>query len=122
MSDLNNFSFTGRLTKDALFKTLPSGKTLLEVNVANNTGFGEYAKTNWLKVKMWGDKGSKIKDYLTKGTLISGSGELTTEEWEDKQGKLNTNLVVTVLNIQILKSVKKEETSEEKISEEDLIY
>ena len=27
MSDLNNFSFTGRLTKDASFKTLPSGKT-----------------------------------------------------------------------------------------------
>lgn len=105
MSDINSFTFTGRLSKDAQFKQLPSGKSILELNVANNIGYGDYAKTNWLKVKMWGERGANIAPILTKGSLVGGSGELTTEEWTSNQDNTkHTDLVVTVTNIQILSS------------------
>ena len=46
MADLNQFTCTGHLTHDAEYKTLPSGKGLLVVPIAVNTGFGNYAKTS----------------------------------------------------------------------------
>lgn len=116
MADLNSWAITGNLTKDAEFKTLPSGKGLLECNVACNIGFGQYKKTIWIKVQQWGDYGKNIVDYLKKGIKIACSGELTTEEWESKaDGKMHTNLILKVFGIQILTPKKKDEdeTSEE---------
>ena len=57
MADLNNFAFTGRCTQDAVIRDLASGKKVLSVNVAVNTGYGDYKKTLFIKVQMWGDRG-----------------------------------------------------------------
>lgn len=100
MADLSNYCFTGRVAKDAEFKVLSSGKKLLQLTVANNVGFGDFAKTNWLTVKMWGDRGEKIAQYLKKGTTVTGAGELSTEDWTGSDGKTRTNIVITVMNIQ----------------------
>lgn len=108
MADLSCYSFTGRLTKDAAIKTLPSGKTLLELDVANNIGFGDFARTNWLKVKKWGENNAGLISLLVKGSLITASGELSTETWRSNNGETHTNLVVTVFNIQILSSKKQD--------------
>lgn len=108
MADLSCYSFTGRLTKDAAIKTLPSGKTLLELDVANNIGFGDFARTNWLKVKKWGENNAGLISLLVKGSLITASGELSTETWRSNNGETHTNLVVTVFNIQILNSKKQD--------------
>lgn len=113
MADINNFTITGRLVRDAEFKTLPSGKSLLEMSVAVNTGYGQYKKTTWVKVQQWGDRGANVAAYLIKGTLIGCTGELTTQQWEGKQdGQIHTDLVLSTMNVQILSS-KKQESSEE---------
>lgn len=103
MADLNCWAITGRLVKDADFKTLPSGKQVLECSVAVNTGYGGYKKTTWVKVQQWGNRGANIAPYLTKGSTIATSGELTTQQWEGKQdGSLHTDLVLSAMNIQLL--------------------
>jgi single-strand DNA-binding protein len=102
MSDINAFTFTGRLGADAKVKTFPSGKSMMECSVANNTGYGDYAKTNWLKVKMYGDRVKNISQIFTKGALVGGTGELTTDTWEGKDGLQHTDIVVSVLNLQLL--------------------
>lgn len=102
MSDLSSYAFTGRLTKDAEFKTLASGKKLLQMNVANNIGYGDFAKTNWLTVKMWGDKGANLAQHLTKGTVITAAGELSTDDWTDSNGTVHTQIVVTVFSVQMI--------------------
>lgn len=104
MADVNVFVFTGRLTADAQYRTLASGKNLLSANVAVNTGIGEYKKTTFVKVQWWGDKGKNIQSYLTKGTLIGTSGVLSTSEWDTKEGVHKTDIVVDVMNIQLLGS------------------
>ena len=108
MADLNNWSITGRLTADAEYKTLASGKNLLVMNVAVNTGFGEYAKTTFVKVQQWGDRGGKIVDYLRKGTLIACSGELSTNEWSTREGEKRVDLQLTTNSLQLYKKKKAE--------------
>lgn len=102
MADLNSFSFTGRCSKNAEIKSV-NGKVLMEVDVANNVGYGNYAKTNWLKVKMWGDRCNNIVSIFEKGALVAGQGELTINEWTGNNGVQHTDLVVTVNNLLLLK-------------------
>jgi single-strand DNA-binding protein len=99
MADLNNFAFTGRLTKDAEYRTLASGKGVLTMSVAVNTGYGDYKKTTYIKAQLWGERGSKIAAYLLKGKLIATCGTLTTNEYDTKDGVHKTELVCDVQNI-----------------------
>lgn len=118
MADLNSFAFTGRLTKDAAIKDV-NGKTLMELDVANNIGYGDYAKTNWLKVKMWGDRCNNIAPIFKKGSLVSGQGELNITEWTNiNTGEKHVDPVITVMNVQLLASKKAENAEEPEYSEE----
>lgn len=102
MADLNAFSFTGRLTRDARITTLASGKQLLTADVAINTGYGDYKKTLYVKVQQWGSSGANIVQYLTKGKLVSATGELSRNEWQNNEGKTYVDFVVDVRSIQML--------------------
>ena len=105
MADVNSFAFTGRVGADAKVKQLPSGKFVMEVSVANNTGYGDYKKTTWLKVKMFGDRVNNVYNLFTKGSLVGGCGELTTDTWEGKDGP-HFDVIVTVQNLQLLSKPK----------------
>jgi single-strand DNA-binding protein len=101
MSDINQLTVTGRLTRDAEMKTLPTGTELLTFDLAINNGFGQYAKTIFVTVDVWGKSGNKIVQYLVKGKQVGVSGELQVQKWQDKNGGgerskmvLSTNAVV----------------------------
>ena len=111
MADINNWAVTGHITKDAEYKTLATGKGLLTVSIANNTGYGDYKKTLFIKVQQWGERGQNLVQYLKKGTLIGCTGTLSTNEWDSKNdGTHHTDLQLDVSNIQILSS--KQESTE----------
>lgn len=121
MADLNNFAFTGRLSKDAETKNI-NGKTLVEMDVANNTGYGDYKKTTWLKVKWWGDRAANAAPIFTKGALVTGAGQMTTDTYTGRDNKEHTNIVVTVMGLDVLSKPKgndsqgaEPETSEEPV-------
>lgn len=100
MSDMNVMSVTGRLTKDAEFKTVgTNGKLLLTLDVAVNTGFGDSKQTLFMKVNMWGDRGEKIVSFLKKGTLVAVSGQLSVNTWTGKDGEQRQDLVITTYNL-----------------------
>lgn len=112
MADINVFTITGRLTKDAVVRTLASGKKVLTADTAVNTGYGDYKKTLFVKVQMWGDRGEKIKQYLTKGQPIGCSGSLSRNEWgEDDNKKVDFVLDVNMDGIQLLGSGKKQDSN-----------
>lgn len=104
MADINSFAFTGRLTKDAEYKTLASGKGLLVANVAINTGFGDYKKTLYAKVQQWGESGQNIVKYLTKGALVGSVGEVSLNSWTSQEGKQYTDVQIDVRFLNILSS------------------
>lgn len=114
MADINVMTFTGRLTSDATYKVTTTGKCLLTMNVAVNTGFGQYSKTVFLKVQQWGERGAKVCPFCKKGQLIGGSGELSTNSWTTSNGNARTDLVVDVLSFQLLGSKKENEQTPQK--------
>jgi len=120
MADLNSFTFTGRLTKDAQLKTLSTGKQLLEANVAVNTGFGEYRKTLYVKVNLWGARGEKVAGFMKKGGLIGAIGVLSKNVWQGNDGLEHTDLVVDAADLQMLsnKRTEAESSTEESSTEE----
>lgn len=105
MADLNSCTLTGRLTRDAELVTLPEGKQILKCSIAVNTGYGQYAKTTYVKVQQWLNAGSTcgIKQYLVKGALIGCSGEISLSSWTTQAGETRSELVLTTFGIQILK-------------------
>lgn len=111
MSDINNFSITGRLTQDATYRTLASGKGVLTCNVAINSGYGDYKKTLFVKVQQWGERGQKLAPYLTKGKPIACVGELSRNEWDSKEGNHNVEFVVDTPAIQLIGSMKQDTKS-----------
>ncbi|MDO9215561.1 MAG: single-stranded DNA-binding protein [Methylococcales bacterium] len=89
----NVFSFAGITGADAEVRYLPSGTAVLNVNVANNVGYGDKRQTLWIRVALFGKPAEgTLKDYLKKGTHVFVSGELTQREYKANDGTIRTSL------------------------------
>lgn len=89
----NVFSFTGACGNDAEVRYLPSGMAVLNVNVANNVGYGDRRQTLWIRVALFGKPAEgTLKDYLKKGQQVFVSGELTQREYKANDGTMRTSL------------------------------
>ena len=103
MSDLNNVSLTGRLTKDAERKVFPnSGTVYAQFDIANNTGFGQYSKTSYFKCKMIGKGAEAVLPYLKKGQLIGVTGTLESNDWTNQSGQNVKDWLLTTTSVQLL--------------------
>ena len=107
MSDMNVCTFTGRLTKDAVVKTVgQKGTQLTEFAIANNTGFGQYAKTNFFNVQVWGQAGVAVAQYLIKGKSVGVSGTLENAKWTGQDGVTHDSWVLSCNQVTLLADAK----------------
>ena len=113
MADLNVWAVTGRLTKDAEFRTLASGKALLSFDIAVNTGWGEYAKTTYVRVQQWGERGKNLVQHLKKGKPVAVSGSLSVNTWTGKDGVERQQLALDTTSVQMLSLGQAEKREEE---------
>jgi single-strand DNA-binding protein len=105
--DLNNCTFTGRLTRDAEKKILPTGTELVTFDIAINTGWGDYAKTLYVTINLWGKSGTGAYPYLLKGVCVGVSGEIELQQWISKQdGSTQKKLQLGCNKISLLGSPK----------------
>lgn len=110
MADLNNVSFTGRLTKDAVKKVLPTGTGLVTFSLANNTGWGDYAKVLYLECNLWGKQGESLLKYLLKGKQVAVSGTLELQKWTSAQdGTEKQKNVINCRDVILLSSAASQE-------------
>lgn len=107
MSDLNVCSFTGRLTKDAEIKLIGAKQTpCCEFSMANNTGFGQFEKTSFINVQLWGQSGQNLIQWLKKGQPVAVSGEFNQNDWVDQNGVKHTQWRLSASKITLLNSGK----------------
>jgi single-strand DNA-binding protein len=99
---LNVWTFTGRLGRDAESKYLPNGTAVLEFSPAVDVGFGEKKSTLWPRCALFGPRGEKLVQYLTKGQLVAVSGELSVREYTNSSGVTKTSLDVRVDKVELL--------------------
>lgn len=101
---LNVWCFTGRLGRDAETRYLPAGTQVLEFSVAVDVGYGDKKNTIWTKCTLFGDRGGKLAQYLTKGTQVAVSGEVNLREWQDRDGGKRSTLEVRVEKVDLIGS------------------
>lgn len=81
---MNNCTFIGRVGKDAVTRFTGAGKPVTGWSLAVDTGYGENKQTTWLDCTLWGERGEKVAQYITKGSQLGVSGEIGTREHEGK--------------------------------------
>jgi single-strand DNA-binding protein len=121
MADLNNITVTGRLGADAVVKTTPNGKYIMEVPIAVNIGYGDYRKTIWFKVKQFGERVNNIVGLFTKGSLVAVSGEFDTDEWTGKDSVEHKDLVIKASSLNLLYQKADESKPQETVDESDVV-
>lgn len=99
----NSFSFVGTVGRDAELRYTPTSTAILQVTIANNVGFGDKQKTNWIRVSLFGKRAEgQLKDFLKKGQQVFVIGELSTSEYTDKNGVNKTVLEVNANSIDLV--------------------
>ena len=96
---LNNISIMGRLTKAPELKFTASNKAVLSFSIANDSGFGDSKKTDFIDCVAWNKTAEFISQYFDRGDLIILAGRLTTRTWKDQnenQRKVTEVLVASV--------------------------
>ena len=56
----------------------------------------------WYNAEYWLSEGSKLKQYLVKGTKILAVGELKTEKWKDKDGNERTGIKIALRSLELV--------------------
>ena len=81
---MNNCTFIGRCGKDAVTRLTQGGKAVTGWSVAVDTGFGDSKTTTWVDCNAWGERYTKIAEYIKKGDRIGVCGEIGTREHDGK--------------------------------------
>lgn len=76
-------TLTGRVGGNA--ETRQAGQnTVTNFNCAVDQGWGDNKSTNWFRVAIWGERGSKLAPYIVKGDKVTVTGELIIGEYNGK--------------------------------------
>lgn len=119
----NVFSFHGTVGRDAEVRYAPSGVAVLNVTVANNVGFGDKQKTNWVRVVLFGKRAEgQLKDYLKKGQQVFVSGELIQDEYKASDGTTKTSLELNANIIDLVGGRKENAPARQAAPKADVAY
>lgn len=106
----NTMSMKGRAGSDANVRFTPNGKAVADFSVADTprrkneqTGqFEDAGPTLWQRVQVWGPEAEKAAEEVRKGSLVTVSGRVKADEWQDKQTgetRKSTTLVADVVYV-----------------------
>ncbi len=90
---MKNITIAGRLTRDAENRTAGSDN-VTGFSVAVDDRQGKEKSTLFFDCNLWGKRGESLSQYLTKGSSVTVSGDLSTREHNGK-----TYLTVRVADV-----------------------
>jgi single-strand DNA-binding protein len=90
---------TGRLGKDAELRTTNDGTKILSFSVGSDMGYGDRKQTIWLDCSIFGARGEKLAQYLTKGNQVTVIGEFGQRTYQNKSGETVTATTVKVMDV-----------------------
>jgi len=134
--DLNSFIGIGRLTRDPELRYTPGGTGVCKFGIAINRTYRNQEGNNieevlFINVTTWGKQAENVSQFLKKGRRVAISGELRSNNWQDKEGNKRTSFEINARTVQFLDLVKdtgiakegpptesEEDVSEEVVSED----
>ena len=110
----------GNLTRDPETRTVQKGQTdgkVTNFTVAASYGYGDYKKTEFIRVAAWNGAGENCMKYLRKGSKVWVSGSPTVNAYTNNNGEATGNLELRLDEVEFLSSkpadVPAEETDED---------
>ncbi|MCB0378831.1 MAG: single-stranded DNA-binding protein [Bdellovibrionales bacterium] len=109
MSGVNKAIIVGRLGADPEVKTIGSGQTVCNFNVATSENWTDrdgqrQERTEWHRIVVWGRMAEICGQHLAKGRQVYLEGRLQTRSWEDQQGQKRYTTEVVANTVQFLGS------------------
>lgn len=107
---MNKVMLVGNLTRDAELRHTNSGFPVTEMGIAvnerrKNSQTGEWEdKPNFFNMKMLGERGEKLAQYLTKGKKVAIVGRLEYRAWETPAGDKRSVVEVVVEDLDFMSS------------------
>lgn len=112
---MQKITLIGRLSKDSELRYTTDGKSVLDINLACDDGYGDNKKTLWARCSLWGERGEKLEQYLVKGQQVYIEGRLNHQEgnprvWGDP---VRASYEVFINDLVLLGSKRQENTTED---------
>jgi single-strand DNA-binding protein len=109
-----------RLGQDAALKQTATGQTVMELSLVYNYGKKEDNHSQWINAAMWGDRGNKIAEYMTKGKQIYAVlEEPHVETYQKKDGTYGAKLSARIGYFEFVQSAAPEPKPEAKPAQEE---
>ncbi len=88
----NSVNLIGYIGNAPVFTELSNGNQLAKFSIATDESYrnkkGEKIEaTQWHNIVVWGKQAKIVDTYLKKGSQVMVEGRLTTNNWEDSDGK-----------------------------------
>ena len=81
---MKNLTIAGNIGKDAEVRKTQDGTAVTGFSVAVEDRGGREKQTLWFDCSIWGQRGEKLAQYLTKGSKVTVSGDFGTREHNGK--------------------------------------
>jgi len=86
------FTAAGIIPRDAELRVTSGGTNILSFSLGVEEGYknkaGEWEKkTTWFNCKIFGSRGEKLAQYLTKGTRACIAGRISFSEYTNREGE-----------------------------------
>ena len=119
MSDINNVTLTGRLTRNPETTTTPSGKALCKFTLA--VGRQKNDEVDFIPVVTWNKTAEFASKYFTKGQRVGLKGEIRTRTWDDDDGRKHyaTEVVADSVYFMDSKATQQATTQDDEIIQMD---
>lgn len=101
---INNITIVGRLTKDPVIKTTPSGISVCTFTLAVERNFSNNGtkETDFIPVVAWRGLADTLAKYVRKGNMLGIEGTLQIRSYDDNKGVRRTIAEVIANNAQFL--------------------
>jgi single-strand DNA-binding protein len=99
---MNNFNGIGRLTADTRMNQTQDGTSILGFRIAVDAGYGQNKSTLFMDASLFGKRAESLQPYLEKGQQIGISGELSMDNWINKEGQERQSLRLRVSDVTLL--------------------
>lgn len=107
MSNLNDVTLMGRLTKDPELRYTESGKAVCQFALAINRPQGKEARergdkpaVDFIDCVAWGNQAENLANYQKKGSLILIKGRIQKRQYQNQEGE--NRYAVEVIANQVL--------------------
>lgn len=107
MSDINQVTLTGNLTRDPELRSASSGTDVLRFGIASNhwksdgNGGGENV-ADFIDCTLFGKRASSLEGILHKGMKVAISGSLRYSSWQTDDGQKRSKLEVNCFEVVLL--------------------